>query len=379
MFLRSDLNELLSMQGNPSVSLYLPTHVATREMRQDRVRLRNLVHQASGLLTGRHRRPEVDALLAPAHHLIEDDSIWAHPEQALAVFLVPGRSRVHKLPLAVPEQVVVGKHLHITPLLPLVDDTRRFWLVTITGVRTCLYRGTRWGLAETQVDGLPQGLGAIRGETDYDEPHMAGTTGAPRAQSFGDAPSAVRKTQLMELLRRIAAAVEPHIRRQPAPVVIAAQPEIQGHFRELAGWKEIASEGLVENPDAQSAQELRRKAYALIEANEQAARVEAVGHLRSLLGTAKGRATTKPEAIVKAAFHGRVDRLFLTGDGELWGRFDEKTERVYAHGHPVGEDDDDLLDYAALMTLRQGGNVTLVDRDMLGPDGLAAAILRWEA
>src|SRR5438445_10110 len=42
MFLRSDLDELLSMDGNPSVSLYLPTHVATREMRQDRVRLRNL-------------------------------------------------------------------------------------------------------------------------------------------------------------------------------------------------------------------------------------------------------------------------------------------------------------------------------------------------
>ncbi len=379
MFQRTDLDELLSMKGNPAVSLYLPTHIAGREMRQDRVRLRNLLQEASARLAGRHRRPDIEELLAPGHRLIDDDSIWAHPEEALAVYLVPGRSRVHKLPLPVPEQVVVGKHLHITPLLPLFDEAGWFWLLTITGVRSCLYRGTRWMMMEMPVDGLPQGYAAIRGETDYDEPHMAGTTGAPRAQSYGDAPDAVRKTQLMELLHRIVAAVEPHIRRQPAPVVIAAQPEIQGHFRELAGWKEIASEGLVENPDAQSAQELRRKAYALIEANEQAARVEAVGHLRSLLGTAKGRATTKPEAIVKAAFHGRVDRLFLTGDGELWGRFDEKTERVYAHGHPVGEDDDDLLDYAALMTLRQGGNVTLVDRDMLGPDGLAAAILRWEA
>src|SRR6266567_2218456 len=165
MFLRSDLDELLSMEGNPSVSLYLPTHVATREMRQDRVRLRNLLHQAAELLTGRHRRPNVEALLAPAHRLIEDDLIWAHPERALAVFLVPGRSRVHKLPLPVPEQVVVGKHLHITPLLPLLDDTRRFWLLTITGVRTCLYRGSRWELVEVPVEGLPQGFGAIRRET----------------------------------------------------------------------------------------------------------------------------------------------------------------------------------------------------------------------
>jgi len=36
-----------------------------------------------------------------------------------------------------------------------------------------------------------------------------------------------------------------------------------------------------------------------------------------------------------------------------------------------------LLDYAALMTLRQGGNVTLVDRTQLPPDRPAAAILRY--
>src|SRR6266850_6758764 len=142
------------------------------EVRQDRVRLRNLVQEASDRLSGRHRRPDIEALLAPARRLNDDESIWAHPEEALAVFLAPGRSRVHQLPLPVAEQVVVGKHLHITPLLPLLDETGWFWLLTITGVRTCLYRGTRWIMIENPVEGLPQGVRAIRGETDYDEPHM---------------------------------------------------------------------------------------------------------------------------------------------------------------------------------------------------------------
>jgi hypothetical protein len=377
MFLRTDLDQLLSMEGNPAVSLYLPTHVAGREMRQDRVRLRNLLQEAFERLSGRRRRPDIEALLAPAHRLIDDDSFWAHPEEALAVFLVPGGSLVYKLQQPVAEQVIVGKHLHITPLMPLLDEAGWFWLLTITGVRTCLYRGTRWIMVEQPVDGLPQGYGAIRGETNYDEPHMAGTTGAPRAQSFGDAPDAVRKQQLMELLHRIAAAVEPHIRRHPAPVIIAAQREIQGHFREIAGWKEIVPEGIVENPDALRADELRRKAHALIQPHAAAAQAEAIGHLHALLGTRNGKATTKPETIVKAAVHGQVDRLFLTSGSQLWGSFDEADDRVVAHGHAVGEDDDDLLDYAALMTLRQGGHVSLVDRNMLGRD-LAAAVLRWE-
>src|ERR1043166_7345317 len=110
MFLQTDLDELLSMEGHPAVSLYLPTHVAGREMRQDRVRLRNLVQEAAKRLSGKHRQPDIEALLAPASQLIDDESIWAHPEEALAVFLAPGRSRVHQLQLPVAEQVVVGKH-----------------------------------------------------------------------------------------------------------------------------------------------------------------------------------------------------------------------------------------------------------------------------
>src|SRR5204863_2798757 len=97
MFLHSDLDELVSMEGNPAVSLYLPTHIAGREMRQDRVRLRNLLQEAFERLTGKHRRPDIEELLAPAHRLIEDDGIWTHPEQALSVFLVPGHWRVHQL------------------------------------------------------------------------------------------------------------------------------------------------------------------------------------------------------------------------------------------------------------------------------------------
>ena len=68
--------------------------------------------------------------------------------------------------------------------------------------------------------------------------------------------------------------------------------------------------------------------------------------------------------------------LFLSGSDHLWGRFDAENDRVTAH-EPAVEGDDDLLDYAALMTLRQGGCVTLVDRTRLPPEGPAAAILRY--
>ena len=196
-----------------------------------------------------------------------------------------------------------------------------------------------------------------------------------KAQALGDAPEELHKTQLTELLRRVAAAVEPIIRRQPAPVILAAEPKIQGHFRELAKWKELLSDGILEFPDAMPAEDLHRKACAVFAPREEDARGEWLGRLRTLLGN-NGKATAQTEEIVKAARYGRVDRLFLCDGQPLWGFFDERDDRVVAHREPA-DGDDDLLDYAALMTLRQGGNVTLVDRTQLPPTGPAAAILRY--
>jgi len=97
-------------------------------------------------------------------------------------------------------------------------------------------------------------------------------------------------------------------------------------------------------------------------------RADVLDRLESMLGTGNnGRATTVPEEIVKAARYG--------GD-PLWGWFDERHDRIVAHRDPA-PGDDDLLDDAAVMTLRQGGNITLVDRAQLPPTGPAAAILRY--
>jgi len=64
-----------------------------------------------------------------------------------------------------------------------------------------------------------------------------------------------------------------------------------------------------------------------------------------------GNATTKPEEIVKAARYARVETMFLGGDEHLWGVFGEVKDRVVTHGRAT-ERDVDLLDYAALITLR---------------------------
>ncbi len=382
MFFRDDLDELLACEARPAVSIYLPTHKAGREIRQDSIRLRNLLSAAAERLRADRRGPEVEALLEPARRLLDDEEFGRHQEHGLAIFIAPGFHRIHKLPIEVPEEVAIGRHFCIRPLLPIVDATGWFWLLTVTYGRTRLYRGSRWAISEVGGVDLPQGIGEIHNETEFQEQHYASPTGRPslapsglsKAQSFGETPEDLRKAQLLQLLGRIAGVVEPVIKREPAPVILAAQPEVQGNFRDLAGWKGLLSQGIQENPDAMSEDALREKAWALLEPGRAKHRDDAIRRLNGLTGT--GKAATTPEEIVKAARDGRVELLFLVPGRPVWGQLIEAEDRIVAHDEKA-QDDDDLLNYAAMMTLRQGGEVTLGDPAQLPQPGPAAAILRY--
>ncbi len=386
MFLRHELDELLACEARPAISIYLPTHKAGREIRQDAIRLRNMLSAVAERLRAERRGPEVDVLIEPARRLLDDEEFWRHQEHGLAIFIAPGFDRVHKLPIEMPEEYAIGRHFCIRPLLPIVEKTGSFWLLTITAGRTGLYRGSRWAIAEVGGIDLPHGIGEIYGESDFQGQHYASPTGRPslapsglsKAQSFGDTPEDLRKTQLLQLLRRIAGVVEPVVRREPAPVILAAQPEIQGNFREMADWKELLPDGIQENPDAMSEDALRDKASLLLDLGREKSRGDAIGRLNGLMGT--GKAATTPDDIVKAALDGRVERLFLLPDRPVWGRLieagDRAEDRIVVHDEKAS-DDDDLLNYAAVMTLRQGGEVMLVEPAQLPSTSPAAAILRY--
>src|SRR5436189_304674 len=81
---------------------------------------------------------------------------------------LPGFSRVHKLPLAVAEEAVLGPHFHIKPLLPILDDAGPFRLLAISAKHARFYQGARWTFAEVEGIDLPQGIGAIASITQYE-------------------------------------------------------------------------------------------------------------------------------------------------------------------------------------------------------------------
>ena len=118
MFTPADLTGLMSAAPRLGVSVFLPTHVRGREIRQAPIRLKNLLGVAQGgLLTAGLSRAEADAWLAPAAALVHDHAFWQHQDQGLALFLDGEEARLHQVPFPLPERVVVGPGFHVRPLL----------------------------------------------------------------------------------------------------------------------------------------------------------------------------------------------------------------------------------------------------------------------
>jgi Bacterial archaeo-eukaryotic release factor family 3 len=386
MFTQNDLRSLIDATAQPAVSVFLPTHVKGREVRQGPVRLRNLLAQAEQKLLGRGMRgEEARALLAPARRMVDDDVFWRHQDRGLAVFVAPGLFRYHRVPIDVAEQVLVSPQFHVKPLLGLLAIDGRFFVLTLSASRARLFEGSRFSFIEREV-AFPEGVGAVAAETDYSEntrhaspvarPQSGAPGGIPKTHGFGDSPEEYRKVEQVDYLRRIASALEGEVGTEAAPILVAADPQNRGHFLKIAGKGNIVPVGIDLNPDALDPEDLHRIALEHVSPHFLAARRRALEQFNVLLGNGDARASLTVEEIVRGARFGRVEMLFLAESETLWGHYDEKADEVIARGTPNGADTD-LLDYAASHTLLQRGHVDLLPKQDMPRGALAAAIFRY--
>lgn len=79
---------------------------------------------------------------------------------------------------------------------------------------------------------------------------------------------------------------------------------------------------------------------------------------------------------VSAAYHGRVDVLFVAVGVQVWGHFDPDKDRVSVHNSPE-PGDEDLLDLTAVQSLIKGGTVYAVAPEEVPDRAALAAVLRY--
>jgi hypothetical protein len=387
LFTRSDVSTLISNAPPVGASIFLPTHIRGAEVRQDPIRLKNLIGRAEDeLLSVGMTQAQADAFVAPATALLDDYAFWQHQSQGLAVFLDGSSMRYYRVPIALEERIMVGRGFHVKPLLPLLEANGTFQVLTITQERVRLLDASRFAMVDAEDADLPSDLHEFSRTSDYENPVQASPAARPHtgsanishAQVYGDSPPEWKKTRLVESLRRLGSAVERELAARQAPLVLIANAEISGHFQKHASLDPLLLGVIEADPEAMDDEQLHAAAYAAVRPHFDADRRDALERFKILHGNGDDRAITSLDEIVRAAHQGRLDTLLMVRDSAAWGIYDASTNEV-STGDNLATAGEDLLDAAAAQTIEHGGGVHLLDREDLPDRGNAAAILRYSS
>jgi hypothetical protein len=374
---RNNLNLLMAVHKGPCVSVFMPMHRSGPETQQDLIRFKNLIREAEErLITRGIPAPEARELLESAQKLLQGDLFHQHQSDGLAMFLSPEVFRTYMLPFVFKELVIVTDRFHIRPLLPLLSGDGRYYILALSQNKVRLLQGTHYSVNEVSLADVPKNLAeTLRDDDSWKELQMhSAISGKGKLSAITHGDEVDRKENIRRYFRRIDKGLHELVRDERVPLVLAGVDYLHPIYKEVNTYPHLMEAGVGGNPERLSAKELHAQSWTVVRPYFQKAQDEAVDQYKQFISS--GRASNRVRKIILAASHGRIELLFVIPDLQQWGTFDPGTDEIHLHKKEK-TGDEDLLEFAAIQTLLNGGTVYLVGAEKMPESDPLAAVFRY--
>ncbi|MBD2531462.1 hypothetical protein H6G97_18460 [Nostoc flagelliforme FACHB-838] len=385
---REEIKTLIEQPKGNCVSIYMPTHPAGPEVRQDPIRFKNLIREAQTRLIDAGLEEEDAIALLEKSQAIDTQEFWDQiGEQGLAIFISDNIFRYYPLPIDFQELVVVTDRFHIKPLLPILNGNGRFYILALSQQDVRFFEGTRYSVKELEVESLPKSLDEAlqRDDTAKEGQFRIATSKGGTSNSFsqpgtfhgqGSPDRDKHQEDILQFFQIVDRALHDKLKLQKVPLVLAGVEYLLPLYRQANSYQHLMDEAIIGNPEILSPQELHDQAWPIVEADFQKSQQAVLEQFHELFGGDTGKASNNLEEVVSAAYYQRVDSLLVAVGQQQWGLFDPSSETVYLH--PEKETgDEDLLDFVAAHTLLNGGTVYAVPFEEIPYSTAVAAIYRY--
>jgi len=378
-----DLKQLINRPESLCVSIYMPTERAGKEVSQNAIRFKNMLKSAEKQLRALGlSENEAKELLAPGTKLLSSNKFWQYQGDGLAAFICPDNFKYFRLPHRFKELAVVTNRFHMKPLLSVIGLEGRYYILALSQNNVRLFQATRQGVSEVELKDAPKSLEeALRHE--FPEKQLQFHTEGPRRSGMrdavffgtGDADPNV-KNAILRYFQAVDKSVHALLKEESAPLILASVDYLTAIYKKASHCTTITEQAIKGNPDELSAEELNKRAWKIIQPHVRKAEEEAAAKYKSLAGTEGKQVANKLPDVVRAAYHGRLESLFVSVGVQQWGTYDPETDEVILHEKET-HGDQDLLDFAAIHCLSNKGTVFAVEPNRMPDDSSAAAILRY--
>jgi hypothetical protein len=376
------IQELLSADQAPCLSLYMPTHQNHPENLQDIILFKNLVRQMEESLMQKYSSGEVQKHLDPLKTLVDNNDIWYHTLDGLAVFSAEGIFEVIRLNKSVEELAIVADSFHTKPLRQYLQSVDHFHVLGLTLHDIRLFEGNRHSLTEVELTAdTPKTITEALGDELTDKhstiASYGGVGGESTSMHHGHGGYKEESEKDAERFFRVVAnAIYEHFSKPSGwPLILAALPEHHNLFQKVSKNPLLLPKGIAINPSSVSPDQLAKMAWEIMEPEYNLKLDSLVERFEQARANGKGSDDYKEVAV--AAVEGRVDTLLVEADRIIAVRVTNlvtgNTQKKDLSNPKV----DDLLDDMGELVIKMGGQVMVLPTEKMPSETGLAAIFRY--
>jgi hypothetical protein len=278
------------------------------------------------------------------------------------------------------ELVVVTDSFHIKPLIQYLNGDQHFYILAISQNEVRLLNCTPYRVSMFDLAGMPRNIfQALKYDTLEKQSRIhggaSGNHGKQQIVLHGPRSGIDnKKDHILQYFRQIDKGIQELMCREHAPLVFAGVDYLFPVYREVNTYSNLMETGISGNPEGVNAEDLLAKGMNIVMPKFLEAQMDAADKYRQFADT-EG-ASCDLTKIVSASYYGKIDILFVAVGVQKWGIFDPNIGDVQLHQRKkLG--DKDLLDFAAIQTLINGGTVYAISQDKIPDKGPLAALFRY--
>jgi len=379
---KQEFEELSQHQSEYSISIYLPVHESGVEVneKQDLIVFRNLLSQAVTELM-QHGMPAQKAaqFMEPATALIKDETFWFRLSKGLVLLISRDFFKALHVPISVKAGVYINSSFHLSPIVQLFCDCPYFYLLVLSKKSASFYRGNRYGMDLLDIEGLPQGVNDVIHFEEKSERklfRMAGTGVGGHASYHGHGSGlSDEKEYISQYLKEVGQTLEKEIlANEQAPLLLAGVEYIVGIFKQVSHYKHIVEASLTGSYEHVDVSSLFQKAHPLVKPYIQQNSKKALQNYYNQLTTSL--TSSMPDKVIPASYYKQISTLFVEQDAHVWGKFDEDNNKLEIN-ETKHINDECLINKAIINTLKNGGEVYVLEPERMPNAAVIAAILRF--
>lgn len=390
-FGKDQYDELLEVDQGPMVSIFIEGNRQDNKGKNHQLNFREQVKKATNLLEEHYETDDYEAVVERMQNWVDADDFWGSLTGGAALFFAPDFERAYRTATKLPTQTVVSDTFHTRPMLKLMLEPSRYWVLALGAKYTKLYEGTLDGLEQVNLYNIPT---SVEEALDLEHPPHQNRNREQGAPNPGGSPTGIAgstpafhgygrgKDAAPDHLRKYCSMVDDGLqdllKEQSGPLILIGPERISGIYREVSDLDNLADEGLQQSVVHLEPAEIHKKAWPLAK--------EAVeGQLDDVMELWEReydlkKAETDLAQIAKRTTMNQVRFLFIDEDSHVWGELDRENGNIDIDSeqtaNPNAAHTTDLLDDLAEFVIQRGGKAFAIPTNRMPVDSPVAAILR---